>query len=125
MWSIIVQKLKEIFAKMIGSRTLEQTLHVSPIISSEMENAIQLWSDMYKGNPPWVHEPTWEDPSRVVSLGIPALIASEKARTALLEFSSEVTTPIEEVEIENSNWIPLRTTSLAPSAASFLRTSTM
>lgn len=105
MWSIIVQKLKEIFAKMIGSRTLEQTLHVSPIISSEMENAIQLWSDMYKGNPPWVHEPTWDDPSRVVSLGIPALIASEKARTALLEFSSEVTTPIEEVEIENPNYV--------------------
>lgn len=105
MWSVIVQKLKEIFAKMIGSRTLEQTLHVSPIISSEMENAIQLWSDMYKGNPPWVHEPTWEDPSRVVSLGIPALIASEKARTALLEFSSEVTTPIEEVEIENPNYV--------------------
>lgn len=105
MWSIIVQKLKEIFAKMIGSRTLEQTLHISPIISSEMETAIQLWSDMYKGNPPWVHEPTWEDPSRVVSLGIPALIASEKARTALLEFSSEVTTPIEEVEIENPNYV--------------------
>lgn len=105
MWSVIVQKLKEIFAKMIGSRTLEQTLHISPIISSEMETAIQLWSDMYKGNPPWVHEPTWEDPSRVVSLGIPALIASEKARTALLEFSSEVTTPIEEVEIENPNYV--------------------
>ena len=105
MWSVIIQKIKEIFAKMIGSRTLEQTLHVSPIISSEMENAIQLWSDMYKGNPPWVHEPTWEDPSRVVSLGIPALIASEKARTALLEFSSEVTTPIEEVEIENPNYV--------------------
>lgn len=105
MWSVIVQKLKEIFAKMIGSRTLEQTLHISPIISSEMETAIQLWSDMYKGNPPWVHEPTWDDPSRVVSLGIPALIASEKARTALLEFSSEVTTPIEEVEIENPNYV--------------------
>lgn len=105
MWSLIVQKLKEIFVKMIGGRTLEQTLHISPIISSEMETAIQLWSDMYKGNPPWVHEPTWEDPSRVVSLGIPALIASEKARTALLEFSSEVTTPIEEVEIENPNYV--------------------
>ena len=83
MWSAIVQKIKEILQKMIGKNTLEQTLHVSPVISSEMENAIQLWGDMYKGNPPWVHEPTWEDPSRVVSLGIPALVASEKARTAL------------------------------------------
>lgn len=106
MWATIVQKIKEILQKMIGKNTLEQTLHVSPVISSEMENAIQLWGDMYKGNPPWVHEPTWEDPSRVVSLGIPALIASEKARTALLEFSSEVTTPIEEVEVENPNYQP-------------------
>ena len=109
MWSIIVQKIKEILQKMVGSRTLEQTLHVSPIISSEMENAIELWGDMYKGNPPWVHEPSFEDPSRVVSLGIPALIASEKARTALLEFSSEVTTPIEEVEIDNPNYQPAKT----------------
>ena len=106
MWSAIVQKIKEILQKMIGKNTLEQTLHVSPVISSEMENAIQLWGDMYKGNPPWVHEPTWEDPSRVVSLGIPALVASEKARTALLEFSSEVTTPIKEVEVQNLNYQP-------------------
>lgn len=91
---------------MIGKNTLEQTLHVSPVISSEMETAIKLWGDMYKGCPPWVHEPTWDDPSRVVSLGIPALIASEKARTALLEFSSEVTTPIEEVEVDNPNYQP-------------------
>ena len=106
MWATIVQKIKEILQKMVGKNTLEQTLHVSPVISSEMENAIQLWGDMYKGNPPWVHEPTWEDPSRVVSLGIPALIASEKARTALLEFSSEVTTPIEEIEVQNPNYQP-------------------
>lgn len=91
---------------MVGKSTLEQALHVSPVISSEMEEAIQLWADMYKGTPFWVHEPTFDDPSRVVSLGIPALIASEKARTALLEFGSEVTTPIEEVEVANPNYKP-------------------
>lgn len=91
---------------MIGGRTIEQTLHVAPVISSKMEKSIELWGQMYKGEAPWLHEPTFADPSRVVSLGLPALIASEKARTALLEFQSEITTPVEEVEIENPDYVP-------------------
>jgi len=103
LWSSIVSKLKEIF-KMIGGRTIEQTLHVTPIMSSQMEHAIELWSDMYKGEAYWLKEPTDVDPVRVVSLGLPSLIASEKARTALLEFQSEITTPTKEVETENPNY---------------------
>lgn len=105
-WSTIAYKLKEILQKMIGSRTIEQSLHVTPVISSQMETAIQLWTDMYKGQAPWLKEPTYGDPSRVVSLGLPALIASEKTRTALLELQSEITTPTEEVEVENPNYQP-------------------
>lgn len=105
-WSTISSKVKEIIQKMLGSRTIEQTLHVAPVISSQMESAIQLWSDMYKNQAPWLKEPTFADPSRVVSLGLPALIASEKARTALLEFNSEITTPTKEVEVENPNYKP-------------------
>ena len=104
MWSMIVSKLKEIIKKMVGARTIEQTLHVTPIISSQMESAIELWSAMYKGQAPWVKEPNPTDPARVVSLGLPALIASEKARTALLEFKSEITTPTKEVETDNPNY---------------------
>ena len=105
-WSTIAHRLKEILQRMIGSRTIEQTLHVSPVISSQMENAIELWSDMYKGEAPWLHEPSAIDPTRVVSLGLPALIASEKARTALIEFTSEITTPTEEVEQPNPEYQP-------------------
>lgn len=104
MWSMIVSKLKEIIKKMVGARTIEQTLHVTPIMSSQMENAIELWSAMYKGQAPWIKEPTLNDPVRVVSLGLPSLIASEKARTALLEMQSEITTPTKEVEKENPNY---------------------
>ena len=107
-WSTIVYKLKEMIGKMIGSigsRTVEQTLHVAPVISSQMEAAIQRWSDMYKGTPEWVHEPTFADPTRVVSLGLPAMIASEKARTALLEMESEITTPTKEVEVKNPDYV--------------------
>ena len=89
---------------MIGARTIEQTLNITPVISSQMENAIQLWSDMYKDQAPWLHEPTRENPNRVTSLGLAAMIASEKARTALLELKSEITTPTVEVEVENPNY---------------------
>ena len=104
LWSNIVSKLKEILKKMVGARTIEQTLHVAPIMSSQMEHAIELWSDMYKGQAPWIKEPNAQDPVRIVSLGLPSLIASEKARTALLEFESEITTPTKEVEKVNPNW---------------------
>ncbi len=103
LWSNIVHRLKELIG-MVGSRTIEQTLHVAPVISSQMEAAIELWSEMYRNESPWLHEPTALDPSRVVSLGLPSLIASEKARMALIEFNSEITTPTKEVEVENPNY---------------------
>ena len=105
-WSSIISKLKEILKKMVGSRTIEQTLHVTPIMSSQMEHAIEQWAAMYKNQADWLKEPSFGDPVRVVSLGLPALIASEKARTALLEFKSEITTPTKEVEKENPNYVP-------------------
>lgn len=104
LWSTIAYKLKEIVSKMIGARTIEQALHVAPAISSQMEEAIQTWADMYKNQSPWLKEPSAVDPVRVVSLGLPAMIASEKARTALLEFKSEITTPTEEVEVDNPDY---------------------
>lgn len=103
-WSTIAYKIKEVIQKMIGARTIEQTLHVAPTISSQMEEAIQLWTQMYKGEAPWLREPDYNDPTRIVSLGLPSLIASEKARTALIEFASEITTPTTEEEVENPEY---------------------
>ena len=106
MWGTVISKLKEIFKNMIGSRTIEQTLHVAPAISSQMETAIETWSAMYKNQSPWLREPSYDNPVRIVSLGLPAMIASEKARTALLELESEITAPSEEVEVPNPNYQP-------------------
>lgn len=103
-WASIGDKLKEILKKMIGARTIEKELHVTPAVSSLMEEAIQLWTDMYKDQAYWLHEPTKDDPVRIVSLGLPALISSEKARMVLLEFQSEITTPTKEVEIDNPDY---------------------
>lgn len=103
-FSAIASKLKEILKVMVGGRTIEQALHVTPSISSQMEEAIETWTLMYKNQAPWLKEPSFESPSRITSLGLPAMIASEKARMALIEFKSKITTPTEEVEVENPKY---------------------
>ena len=104
LWQSIIGKLKEGIQKMLGANTIESKLNVTVAISSDMEKAINLWNTMYKNKAPWLHEPDDNDPIRIVSLGLPAMIASEKARTALLEFKSEITTPMEEVEVPNPDY---------------------
>ena len=104
MWSNLVSKLKELMRNMIGSRTIQNELHVSYAISPKMETAIQTWTDLYMNRAEWLHEPDNESPVRIVSLGLPAMIASEKARTALLELESEITAPIEQVEVPNPDY---------------------
>jgi len=104
LWSALINKLKEVLQKMLGGKTIESALNVAPVISTQMENAIALWDAMYKGIPEWVHEPSNDDHTRVVSLGLPAMIASEKARTALIEFNSEITVPVEEKEVPNPDF---------------------
>jgi A118 family predicted phage portal protein len=109
MFSQIWQKIKEAIKKLLGNKTVEQALHTMPIVSNKMANAIELWADMYEGNAPWLHEPTFNDPTRVISLGLPSFIASEKARMAVLEMKSEITTPVETVEEPNLDYKPPET----------------
>lgn len=103
-WSTIKSKISEVINRMIGSKTIEQALNVQTNISTEMEKAIELWGDMYTNKSPWLREGTLDNPTRITSLGLPAMIASEKARTALLEFQSEITTPTIDVEVENPDY---------------------
>ena len=101
----IIDKLRGVFNKMIGKKTVEDVLKVTPAISNQMIQAIDLWTLMYEGKAPWLKEPSFNDPSTIKSLGLPQLIASEKARTALLEFESEITTPIKEVKPATPNYM--------------------
>lgn len=105
LWNIITEKVKGLFSKMIGKETIQEVLHVTPAISEKMFYAINLWTKMYEGRAPWLKAPTPEDPSCVKSLGLPQLIASEKARTALLEFESEITTPIKDIKPATPNYM--------------------
>lgn len=93
------QKIKEIVKKMLPKKTVEDVLHITPCVSDRMADAIQLWADMYEGNSPWIREPTPDNPTRIVSLGLPALIASEKARMVTLEMKTEINAPMAEVEL--------------------------
>lgn len=93
--------IKGVFGKVLGNTTVTQALNVTPAISSKMIDAIDLWSDMYKGESPWVREPSFDDPTRIVSLGLPSFIASEKARMATLEMKSEITSPDDKSKIND------------------------
>lgn len=106
MWKGIWTKIKEVFKKMLGNTTLEQKLNITPSISSEMRNAIELWTDMYQDKAPWLKEPTMAEPIRITSLGLPAMIASDKARMAVIELKSDITTPVEAITEENPNYTP-------------------
>lgn len=101
----IREKIKGLFNKMIGKETIQEVLHLAPALSDKMFNAINLWTEMYEGRSPWLKGATPEDPSVVKSLGLPQLIASEKARTALLEFESEITTPIKDIKPATPNYM--------------------
>lgn len=104
MWGNLVSRLKEIIRNMIGSRTIQNELHVSYAISPKMETAIQTWTNLYMDKASWLHEPDDVDPTNIVSLGLPAMIASEKARMALIELASEITAVTEQIEVPNPDY---------------------
>lgn len=80
----LIEFLKGVWRKMVGPKTIESVLHITPAISSDMKTAIELWEDMYKDQSPWLTE-------NVKSLGLAPLIASEKARTATIEMDIKIT----------------------------------
>ena len=107
MFSSLWARIKEFFTKMLGlNQRIEEALHVTPAVSDKMSEAIDEWTAMYMDEAEWLHEPTPEDPSRVVSLGLPSFIASEKARMAVLELKSEITAPTEVKRIPNPKYFP-------------------
>lgn len=107
MFSSLWAKIKEFFANMFGiNQKIEQTLHVTPAVSDKMAQAIDEWTAMYMGESEWLHEPTEDDPTKIVSLGLPAFIASEKARMAVLEFKSEITAPTKTERKPNPDYYP-------------------
>lgn len=103
MVSDIWHKIKELIRKVTGTnKSVENVLHIKPSVSGEMVTAIELWDKMYKNKAPWLKEGSLNDPEEITSLGLPAFIASEKARMCTLEMRSEITSRAEEKDAVDS-----------------------
>lgn len=106
-FSTIGQRIKEIWQKMFGmNQSIEQALHIVPAINDKMSQAIDEWTLLYQDEAPWLREPSYTDPTKVVSMGLPAFIASEKARMAVIEFKSEIAAPKLIKEEANPHYFP-------------------
>lgn len=89
------------------NKTVEKALHAAPIISQKMSDALQLWADMYEDKASWLRDGDFNNPVRIVSLGLPSFIASEKARMVLIEMKSEITEPVVEQDETESEPTPV------------------
>lgn len=101
MFSHLWNLIKGVIDSMIGPTTIESSLHITPLMSTKMTDAMELWNHMYKDEAPWLKEATVADPVGIHSLGLPSLIASEKARMATLELKSKITVPNEDSSYES------------------------
>lgn len=71
--------------KLLPISSVKKELKVQIAVSNVMDNAIQLWKDMYENHPPW-----WGEEG-VLCTNLPATIAEEMARLILTEYELEVT----------------------------------
>jgi A118 family predicted phage portal protein len=84
MFEKILQWIKGALAKMFGQSDLKSKLNVDVAISSEMISALQLWSWMYKNKAPWLKK------DEIFSMGLPAAISSEVARSVTIEMEVKI-----------------------------------
>lgn len=68
---------------MFNRSNIAREFNIDIAMNNEMANAIDLWSNMYKNEPPWIDKNT-------KSLGLPGAIANELARLVTIEFKSEI-----------------------------------
>ncbi|MGN0398794.1 MAG: phage portal protein [Blautia sp.] len=71
--------------KLLPRNSIEKEMKVQIAVSGMMDDAIQLWKDMYENHPPWAGK------EGTLCTNIPATIAEEMARLILAEFELEVT----------------------------------
>lgn len=70
--------IRQVIGKLMPYKDIKSAVKTDSVISSEMENAMELWYQMYKNKPPWLGR-------KKKSLNLPVLICREMARQILLE----------------------------------------
>lgn len=68
---------------MFNRSNIAREFNIDIAMNNEMANAIELWSNMHKNEPPWMDK-------NIKSLGLPGAIANELARLVTIEFKSEI-----------------------------------
>ena len=86
--------IRQVMNKMIPAQSVEQVEHIETPLSTDMQNALELWHDMYTDKAPWLSD------EHVHSAGYPVLICAEVARQVVTEMkwhiSAEATAEGEE-----------------------------
>ena len=86
----IIRKIGKVVKRMFSKKaTIETAFDTNIAVSGKMENAINLWAEMYENRPPWLCDNAEE--GKVETLGVPASIASEIARLVTMEMEVKVT----------------------------------
>lgn len=84
-FTALLNKIREVFRKVIPYRTIEQVERVDTPLSTEMTTALDLWYQLYLNQAPWLSEPGTE------SLNLPSFISSEIAREVTIEMKWNIT----------------------------------
>lgn len=79
----ILNKVKGVFDRVLNKTTIQKEIDKEIAVSSKMNTAIQLWSDIYKNQAPWLDKNT-------SSMNIGASVANEFARLVTLELETSV-----------------------------------
>ena len=75
---MLITWLKGVIGSLISKTTVENALKLDTVLTPEMEEALELWVRMYVDSPPWKS-------ATVLTLNLPAMIASKFAKMATVE----------------------------------------
>lgn len=81
----LFRKIRKAVGKLFRKNTIESAFGVRIAVSTKMENALQLWAEMFEDHPPWKNAEKGKK-----TLNLPVAIASEIARLVTIEMKSEV-----------------------------------
>lgn len=98
MFSKLLKLIKQALQKMLDVVDKNKITDSSLCVSGKMENALELWGKMYIDSPPWESES-----SGIYSMGIPAEICSELARSVTLELDTRIVEKGKEYEEESDS----------------------
>lgn len=81
----IFESIKKAVRHLFGKSNVAKAFDVEIAVSAKMEDALELWTEMYEDRP------AWKEPEKgKITLNLPAAIASEIARMTTIEMHSTV-----------------------------------